>query len=370
MLRFLVRRLLTAIPTLFLVVTVAFFMMRAAPGNPFDGQRRLSPEVERNVMAKYGLNKPLGEQYLAYVGGVLHGDFGPSLKYKNKTVIKLIAQGFPASLMIGGLAMVLATAGGVFLGVIAALRRNRSADYAVMTFAILGICIPTFVTAPLLVLILASRLGLLPTAGWPIGGQSLFDSASYLVLPIGVLSLPEMAVISRLTLAGLIEARSANDVRTARVFVASIAQRKIVAIHEGVVRDFAEVPDGMSPLGIRINAAHDLLWVAASTLPQSNHGSGDLGNAALLAFDITSGALRARYPVPIYAPKRSLSDLAFAPDGTAYVSDAIEGSIFRLRPGADALEVVGTPKRFSSPQGMVGSADGRFLLVADYSAGL
>lgn len=162
----------------------------------------------------------------------------------------------------------------------------------------------------------------------------------------------------------------ANDVRTARVFVASIAQRKIVAIHEGVARDFAAVPDGMSPLGIRINAAHDLLWVAASTLPQSNHGSGDLGNAALLAFDITSGALRARYPVPIYAPKRSLSDLAFAPDGTAYVSDAIEGSIFRLKPGADALEVVGTPKRFSSPQGMVVSADGRFLLVADYSAGL
>ena len=216
MIRFLFRRLLTAIPTLFLVVTAAFFMMRAAPGSPFDGQRRLAPEVERNVMAKYGLNKPLGEQYLTYVGGVLHGDFGPSLKYKDKTVLQMIGQGFPASLMIGGLAMALATVGGIFLGVVAALRRNRPADYAVMTFAILGICIPTFVTAPLLVLILASKLGLLPTAGWPIGGQSLTDAASYLVLPILVLGLPEMAVISRLTRSGMIEAMSSNYVRTAR----------------------------------------------------------------------------------------------------------------------------------------------------------
>jgi oligopeptide transport system permease protein len=216
MLRFLFRRLLTAIPTLFLVVTVAFFMMRAAPGNPFDAGRHLAPEVEKNVMAKYGLNKPLGEQYLTYVGGVLHGDFGPSLKYKNKTVLQMIAQGFPASMMIGGLAMVLATLGGVFLGIIAALRRNRGPDYAVMTFAILGICIPTFVTAPLLVLLLASKLGLLPTAGWPIGGQSLTDAASYLVLPILVLALPEMAVIARLTRSGMIEAMSSNYVRTAR----------------------------------------------------------------------------------------------------------------------------------------------------------
>ena len=216
MIRFVLRRLLTAIPTLFLVVTVAFFMMRAAPGNPFDGQRRLAPEVERNVMAKYGLNKPLGEQYLTYVGGVLHGDFGPSLKYKNKSVIKLIAQGFPASLMVGGLAMVLAMSGGVFLGIIAALQRNRPADYAVMLFAILGVCIPTFVTAPLLVLLMASKLGLLPTAGWPLGGQSLLDSASYLVLPVLVLGLPEMAVIARLTRSGMIEAMSSNYVRTAR----------------------------------------------------------------------------------------------------------------------------------------------------------
>ncbi len=229
MLRFLLRRLLTAIPTLFLVVTAAFFMMRAAPGNPFDGERRLSPEVERNVMAKYGLNKPLGEQYLTYVGGVLHGDFGPSLKYKNKTVLQMIGQGFPASLLIGGLAMVLATLGGVVLGVAAALRHNRPADYAVMTFAVLGVCVPTFVTAPLLVLVIASQLGLLPTAGWPTSGQSLADAAGYLVLPVLVLALPEMAVISRLTRSGMIEAMSSNYVRTARA--RGLPEHQIVLRH-------------------------------------------------------------------------------------------------------------------------------------------
>jgi sugar lactone lactonase YvrE len=163
----------------------------------------------------------------------------------------------------------------------------------------------------------------------------------------------------------------AHDLRTERVFVSGVSARKIVAIHNGAAHDFAAVPDGMSALGIRINAAHDLLWAAASTLPQSNGGSGDMGNAALLAFDITSGALRARYNAPTYAPHRSFSDLTFAPDGTAYVSDAIEGSIFRLTPGADRLEIVGgQAARFKSPQGMVVSADGKTLLVADYSAGL
>ena len=216
MLRFLVRRLLTAIPTLFIVVTVAFFMMRAAPGDPFSGDRRLSPEVEKNVMAKYGLDKPLAEQYLTYAGGVLHGDFGPSLKYPNKTVTQMIGQGFPASLLIGGLAMGLASFGGILLGVMAALRQNRPADYGVMTFAVLGICIPTFITAPIMVYVLASKWGLLPTAGWPMASQSLGDAAGYLVLPVLTLALPEMAVISRLTRSGMIEAMSSNYVRTAR----------------------------------------------------------------------------------------------------------------------------------------------------------
>jgi oligopeptide transport system permease protein len=216
MLRFLSRRLLTALPTMFVVITLTFFMMRAAPGNPFDGQRRLTPEIERNVMAKYGMNRPLPVQYLNYLAGVAHGDFGPSLKYKDKTVLQIIEAGFPKSLLIGGMAMVLAAGVGVALGVVAALRQNRPADYAAMTVAVLGICIPTFVTAPLLVLLFGSRLGLLPIAGWPQSGQSLLSASRYLVMPIVVLALPQIAIISRLTRAGMIEVMRSNYVRTAR----------------------------------------------------------------------------------------------------------------------------------------------------------
>lgn len=216
MLRFLVRRLLIAIPTMFVVITLAFFMMRAAPGNPFMGQRRLAPEVEKNVMAKYGLDRPLPVQYATYVGGVLHGDFGPSLKYKNKSVIQIIAAGFPKSLLIGGVAMLIAALTGSALGVAAALRQNRPSDYVAMTVAVLGICIPTFVTAPLLVLVFGSRLGLLPIAGWPGSNQALAGAVRYLILPIVVLALPQIAIISRLVRAGMIEVMRSNYVRTAR----------------------------------------------------------------------------------------------------------------------------------------------------------
>jgi oligopeptide transport system permease protein len=229
MLRFLFRRLLIAIPTLFVVITLAFFMMRAAPGNPFVGQRRLAPEVERNVMAKYGLDRPLPVQYATYVGGVLHGDFGPSLKYKNKTVLQVIGAGFPKSLLIGGVAMILATFTGVALGIAAALRQNRPTDYAAMSVAVLGICIPTFVTAPLLVLVLGSRLGLLPIAGWPSSGQPLLAAARYLVMPILVLALPQIAIISRLVRAGMIEVLRSNYVRTARA--KGLPERSVVLRH-------------------------------------------------------------------------------------------------------------------------------------------
>ncbi len=210
MLSFLVRRLIVAIPTLFVVVTVAFFMMRAAPGNPFSGDRKLPPEIEHNIMAKYGMDKPLGEQYVAYVGGVLHGDFGPSLKYPDKSVLDIIGQNFGVSLTIGLAAFVIMVTVGVTLGVIAALRQNGPADYTVMSIAIVGICIPSFVTAPLLQLVLGSQLGWLPIASW--GGGALPN----LVMPVIVLAIPQIAIISRLTRAGMIEALQSNYVRTAR----------------------------------------------------------------------------------------------------------------------------------------------------------
>jgi oligopeptide transport system permease protein len=223
MLRFIGRRLLVAIPTLFLVVTLAFFMMRAAPGGPFDMDRKLSPAIERNIRAQYGMNKPLPQQYLDYVGGVLKGDLGPSLKYRDKTVLQILKENYPVSLRLGLSAIVIAFVVGVSLGVLAALRQNRSVDYSVMAVAILGVCVPTFVTAPLLVLAFASKLGWLPTAGW--NGGALAN----LALPVTVLALPQIAIISRLTRAGMIEVLRSNYVRTARA--KGLPEHRIVTRH-------------------------------------------------------------------------------------------------------------------------------------------
>jgi oligopeptide transport system permease protein len=210
MLRFIGRRLFVAIPTLFLVVTVAFFMMRAAPGSPFDMDRKLSPEIERNVMAKYGMDRPLSEQYLTYLSGVVRGDFGPSLRYKDKTVVQILKDNYRPSLTIGLSALALGGSIGVTLGVLAALRQNGWVDVGVMGVAILGVCVPTFVTAPLLVLLFGSTLEWLPNGGW--NGGALQN----LILPVAVLALPQIAIISRLTRAGMIEVLHSNYVRTAR----------------------------------------------------------------------------------------------------------------------------------------------------------
>ena len=221
MLSFILRRLLVAVPTLFLVVTVAFFMMRVAPGSPFQGQRKLTPEIERAVNAKYGLDRPLPVQFVKYVGDALHGDFGPSLKYRDKSVVSIIGEGFPKSVTLGVSAILGALVIGVGLGIAAALRQNRPADYLATTVAIIGVCIPTFVTAPLLVLLFATTLGWLPTAGW--GG------IRNLILPVLVLGLPQVAIISRLTRAGMIEVLSSNYVRTARS--KGLSDRRIVLHH-------------------------------------------------------------------------------------------------------------------------------------------
>src|SRR5436190_9256457 len=223
MLRFIGRRLFVAIPTLFLVITAAFFMMRAAPGGPFDGDRKLSPEIEANVLAKYGMNKPLPAQYADYLAGVARGDLGPSLKYKDKSVAEILQENYPVSLKLGLSAIAIAVLVGVSLGVMAALRQNRNTDHAVMAVAILGVCIPTFVTAPLLVLGIASKLGWLPTAGWNDG------ALPNMVLPVVVLALPQIAIISRLTRAGMIEVLQSNYVRTARA--KGLSEARIVRRH-------------------------------------------------------------------------------------------------------------------------------------------
>jgi len=221
MFRFLLRRLLVAIPTLLLVITASFFMMRAAPGGPFDSQRRLPPEVERNVKAKYGLDKPLAIQYLNYLGGVMRGDLGPSLKYKDKSVTDIIKEDFPTSVRLGLSSLIIGVAFGVALGSLAAMRQNTALDYGLTTAAIFGICIPTFVTAPLLILLFGSTLGWLPTGG-------LSDARSY-ILPVLTLALPQIAVVSRLTRAGMIEVLHSNYIRTARA--KGLSEGRIVMRH-------------------------------------------------------------------------------------------------------------------------------------------
>ncbi|HET7086058.1 MAG TPA: oligopeptide ABC transporter permease OppB [Rhizomicrobium sp.] len=217
MIRYGLKRLLGAIPTLFVIVTLAFFMMRMAPGGPFDGQRRLPPEVERNVKAAYNLDKPLAEQYLIYLDRLAHGDLGPSYKNKDFTVAQLIGIGLPVSARLGLYAMALALLLGTFLGVTAALKQNHWQDYSVMGVAMLGITIPTFVTAPILTLIFGiygiSLFGhelSLPVGGW--NGGALPN----LVLPVTVLALPQIAIVSRLMRGSMVEVLRANYIRTAR----------------------------------------------------------------------------------------------------------------------------------------------------------
>jgi oligopeptide transport system permease protein len=204
------RRLLGAIPTLFVIVTLAFFMMRAAPGGPFDSQRRLTPEVERNIRAAYDLDKPLYRQYLIYMGKVVHGDLGPSYKNKDFTVVQLIATGLPVSARLGLCAMALALLLGTALGAWAAMEQNKWEDYSVMTLAMLGITIPTFVTAPILTLLLGIYAGWLPVGGW--NGGALAN----MVLPVTVLALPQIAIVARLMRGSMVEVLRANYIRTAR----------------------------------------------------------------------------------------------------------------------------------------------------------
>ncbi|HEY0053402.1 MAG TPA: oligopeptide ABC transporter permease OppB [Caulobacteraceae bacterium] len=223
MLRFLLRRLIVAIPTLLAVVTLAFFMMRAAPGGPFDSDRRLPPSVMANIEARFGLDQPLPVQFARYLGDVVQGDFGPSLKYQDKSVIQIVREGFPVSLRIGLGALTVGMVLGVLLGVVAALRQNRPADYAATAIAVLGVCIPTFVTAPLLILYFGKTLNWFPSGGWNEG------ALSNMVLPVAVLALPQIAVISRLTRAGMVEVLRSNYVRTARA--KGLPEHRIVIRH-------------------------------------------------------------------------------------------------------------------------------------------
>jgi oligopeptide transport system permease protein len=223
LLRYAIKRFFGAWPTLLVLIALAFFMIRAAPGGPFDSERNLPPEIEANLRSAYHLDEPLPRQFVRYLWSLARGDFGPSFQYKDFTVTELIAAGLPVSLRLGGLAMILAVVLGVAVGTLAALRHNRPADRLAMAGAMVGISIPTFVVAPLLVLIFAIHLGWLPAGGLGDGDPR------HLVLPVIALALPQIAYISRLTRGSMIEVLNSPFIRTARA--KGLRERKVVLGH-------------------------------------------------------------------------------------------------------------------------------------------
>ena len=210
MAQYTLRRLLGAIPTLLLVIVLAFLLVHAAPGGPFDAERVLPPEIEANINAFYHLDEPLPQQFVRYLSNLVRGDLGPSYRYRDYTVSELIAGALPVSILLGSLAMLLAVIVGIGAGTIAALRHNSVVDRVVMAFSMIGISIPVFVIAPLLVLLLAVKLNWLP-AGW-----SGTTSGTRLLLPVIALALPQIAYIARLTRASMIDVLSSSYIRTAR----------------------------------------------------------------------------------------------------------------------------------------------------------
>ncbi len=217
------RRLLGAIPTLLILITICFFMIRLAPGGPFLGEKALPPQIMENMMKKYHMDEPLYQQYFSYIGDLLKGDLGPSLKYEDSTVNQLLADGFPVSLRLGLLAMFFAVIIGLALGAVAALKQNSVLDYMVMSISMGGISIPNFVIAPVMVLIFAITLKWLPAGGWS-------DAApSHLVLPVIALALPQLAIIARIMRGSMVEVLHSNFIRTARA--KGLSERTIVLRH-------------------------------------------------------------------------------------------------------------------------------------------
>jgi oligopeptide transport system permease protein len=223
MLRFAMRRLLASIPTLLVLITLAFFMMRLAPGGPFDKERSLLPEIEAAINAAYHLDEPLWQQYLRYMGGLLQGDLGPSFQYSGFTVTELIVQGFPVSLAIGLSSLLLALLVGGAAGIWAATRQNRFGDWSVMTLSMAGISLPSYVVAPLMILLFAVTLHWLPAGGW--------EQGRYLdmLMPVLALALPQIAYIARLMRGSMIEVLRSNFIRTARA--KGLPERQVILRH-------------------------------------------------------------------------------------------------------------------------------------------
>lgn len=219
--RFVIRRLLATIPTLWVILTITFFLIRLAPGGPFQSEREIPAEAREALNAKYGLDAPLWVQYGRYLGNVVRFDFGPSYKFPSRTVREIIAGALPVSLELGGWAILLALVIGIPIGAIAAVRQNTFWDHAPMSLAMLGVSIPNFVLGPVLIFVFALTLRWLPPALW--GG---FDQK---ILPVVTLSAIYIAYIARLTRGGMLEVTRQDFIRTARA--KGLAESTIVIRH-------------------------------------------------------------------------------------------------------------------------------------------
>jgi oligopeptide transport system permease protein len=222
-LRYVFSRVGSGIATIFLIVTLAFFLIRLAPGGPFDEDRELPPEVAAQLLAAYHLDEPMHLQYLRYLSQLLRGDLGPSFKYRDQSVNDIIAEGLPVSMRIGGWALLFAAVLGVAIGSLSAARQNSAVDHTLSAVAVLGLIVPTFVLAPLLVLLFAVHLQWLPAAGWVDG------EPRYMVLPVVALVLPQVAVISRLARASMLDTLGTEFIRTARA--KGLPERLVILRH-------------------------------------------------------------------------------------------------------------------------------------------
>ena len=209
MIKFLLSRLLQAIPVLIIVITATFFIVHAAPGGPFSADKAVPPEVIQALEAQYKLDQPVWRQYLGYLGDIARGDFGPSFKYPGRSVNELIMAGLPITAELAFYAMIIAILIGVLSGVGAAMRPNTLQDYVPMTLAMIGICMPSFLLGPLLVLVFGIQLELLPVSGWG-------DIPGDKILPSITLGTGYAAFIARLSRGGMLEILSQDYIRTAR----------------------------------------------------------------------------------------------------------------------------------------------------------
>lgn len=208
MAKFIFFRILQAIPVLLVVVTVTFFLIRFAPGGPFDGEKSVSPVVKQALEAQYNLDQPIFQQYLSYMGDLLQGDLGPTFKYPGRSVNELISTGFPVTAELGLYAILVALVIGGCAGVIASLKPNSKQDYVAMSAAMIGICMPTFLLGPILVLIFGIWLDWLPVSGWG-------DLPGDKILPSVTLGAMYAAYVARLSRGGMLEVLSQDYIRTA-----------------------------------------------------------------------------------------------------------------------------------------------------------